>query len=258
MRGKQAFLKNFWLCVLVGILLFIAVDSGNSNRNNNNQNYQEDNVSITKDSAQNSLNLSMQLSAGNQRAMNTLKSTAGRVSIGIGPVKWMIGIVSSGLGMLIAGGLFVAMLIISILIFHPLEVGCRRFYFVNLYRKAELREVLFAFQNGWANASVILFIRNIKLFLWTLLLVVPGIIKAYEYRMIPYLLAENPGMDSQTAFAESKRMMDGVKMDTFILDFSFIGWQILSAFTGGIVGVFWTNPYVNSTNAALYEALKER
>lgn len=72
--------------------------------------------------------------------------------------------------------------------------------------------------------------------------------------MIPYLLADNPQMTKEQAFAESKRMMQGQKWKAFVLDLSFIGWYILSGLTLGILAIFYVSPYVNATHAALYEA----
>ena len=74
--------------------------------------------------------------------------------------------------------------------------------------------------------------------------------------MIPYLLAENPEMSKEEAFAISKQMMDGQKWRTFVLDFSFFGWILLSGFTCGILAIFYVNPYVFSTQSALYEKLR--
>ena len=115
----------------------------------------------------------------------------------------------------------------------------------------------YAFSNGYMNVVKTMFLRGLFTFLWTLLFIIPGIIKGYEYRMIPYILAENPGIDSREAFAVSKQMMDGNKWAAFVLDLSFLGWQILSVFTCGILSVFYVNPYVYMTNAELYVALKE-
>ena len=70
--------------------------------------------------------------------------------------------------------------------------------------------------------------------------------------MVPYILAENPGMDSKQVFEISKRMMNGQKMETFILDLSFIGWALVAGITCGIAGVFYVTPYVNATNTELY------
>ena len=100
-----------------------------------------------------------------------------------------------------------------------------------------------------------MFFRGLYTFLWSLLFIIPGIIKAYEYRLIPYLLAENPNMDMQEAFERSRTMMDGNKYDAFILDISFIGWIILSEVTRGILGIFYVNPYIQLTNTELYVAL---
>ena len=89
-----------------------------------------------------------------------------------------------------------------------------------------------------------------------MLFLVPGIIKSYEYRMIPYILADNPTISYEEAFALSKKMMTGNKWDAFVLDLSFIGWRILGGLTCGILSLFYVNPYQYQTNAALYEALK--
>ena len=94
-------------------------------------------------------------------------------------------------------------------------------------------------------------------FLWSLLFVIPGIIKAYEYRMIPYILSENPEISRERVFEISKKMMMGNKWNTFVLDLSFLGWEILSGLTIGILGIFYVNPYVQSTNAELYAYLRE-
>ena len=76
-----------------------------------------------------------------------------------------------------------------------------------------------------------------------------------EYKMIPYLLAEYPDMSTKEVFAKSREMMDGQKMDTFILDISFIPWSVLSAITAGIVGLFYVSPYKDATYAELYDTL---
>ena len=75
--------------------------------------------------------------------------------------------------------------------------------------------------------------------------------------MIPYLLAENENMTKEEAFAESRRLMKGNKWRAFVLDLSFIPWLFLSAVTLGMVGVFYVTPYMYSTGAAFYQALKE-
>lgn len=140
-------------------------------------------------------------------------------------------------------------------IFNPLEVGTNRFFFKTLNEKAEIKEVAFAFDKNYKNVAKILFIRDLKILLWSLLFVIPGIIKSYEYLMMPYLLAENPNLTKEEAFRLSKQMMSGNKWNAFVLGLSFIGWNLLSGMTLGIVGIFYVEPYKNLTYAALYEEL---
>ena len=92
--------------------------------------------------------------------------------------------------------------------------------------------------------------------LWTLLLIIPGIIAAYSYQMTLYILLDNPNMNVMDAIKESKRMMKGHKMDYFILQLSFIGWIILGIFTLGIL-YLWLVPYMNVTMCNFYNNLKE-
>ncbi len=115
----------------------------------------------------------------------------------------------------------------------------------------------YAFQNGMYGKTVLtLFLRKLFIGLWTLLLIVPGIVKSYEYRMVPYLLADDPNMTRQDAFRLSKELMYGQKWDTFVLDLSFIGWSLLSVCTCGLLAIFYVNPYVQATNAELFLELK--
>ena len=100
-----------------------------------------------------------------------------------------------------------------------------------------------------------MFLRDLYLVLWTLLFILPGVVKSYEYKMIPYLLAEYPDMSTKEVFAKSREMMNGQKMDTFILDLSFIPWSVLSAITAGIAGLFYVSPYKDATYAELYDTL---
>ena len=102
-----------------------------------------------------------------------------------------------------------------------------------------------------------MFFRDLYTVLWLLLLIIPGIIKSYEYTLIPYLLAENENMTKKQAFAESKRLMKGNKWRAFVLDLSLILWILLSAVSFGLVGVFYAYPYFNSIGAVFYEAVKE-
>ena len=96
----------------------------------------------------------------------------------------------------------------------------------------------------------------VYVFLWSLLLLIPGCIKAYSYAMTPYILKDNPEMKNNAAIEESMRMMDGHKLELFMLDLSFIGWALLSLLTCGI-GFLWLVPYMNMARVNFYEDLKK-
>ena len=148
-------------------------------------------------------------------------------------------------------------LLITVFLFNPLEVGAQKLFINCRDGHAEYGNIVYHLKNSYLNAVKTLFLRGLFTTLWSLLFVIPGIIKSYEYRMIPYLLAEDPRMESREAFARSKEMMRGNKWGAFVLDLSFIGWYFLSGFTCGIVGLFYAAPYHNMTNAELYHRLKE-
>ncbi len=101
----------------------------------------------------------------------------------------------------------------------------------------------------------VLFLAGIKLVLWTLLLVIPGIIKGFEYAAIPYILAENPGISSKDAFALTKKIMTGNKWRFFKLEFSFFGWILLACLTMGI-GMIFLEPYMEAAFAEFYREVK--
>lgn len=149
-------------------------------------------------------------------------------------------------------------LALSIFVFNPLKVGCQRYFILCGKAPAAISEVVFAFSHSYMNIVKIMFFKDLYTFLWALLLIIPGIIKGYEYRMIPYLLAEKPDMDMKEAFALTKKMMDGDKGNAFVLDLSFLGWNLLGALTCCILNIFYVHPYQNLTNARLYEVLKQK
>lgn len=158
---------------------------------------------------------------------------------------------------------FSAMAIISIIftiiIANPLIVAGKRYFLkAREHSNTKISEIGEIFKRkSWLNVAVAMLLKNIYNFLWYLTIIV-GFIKTYEYKMIPYILAENPKMDRKKAFKLSKQMMKGNKWKTFILDISFIGWEILSIFTFGLLNILYINPYRVATVSELYEVLKEQ
>lgn len=162
-----------------------------------------------------------------------------------------------GLAMVTVVGLWVIKIVLSIFVLHPLEVGCKRYMTIAREIKPQFGEMAFVFKNCYGNVVKTMFLMNLYIFLWSLLFVIPGVVKSYEYRMIPYLMAEYPDMAPDEAFRISREMMTGNKWEAFVLDLSFLGWNLLSVITLGLTGIFYSGPYQMLTDSALYLTLKK-
>lgn len=147
-------------------------------------------------------------------------------------------------------------LLFGIFVVNPIAVGKCRFFIANRQNRGGYDQIFSLFRSGvYLNVVKTMFLRDLYTVLWSLLLIVPGIVKSYEYSMIPYILAENPQIDSSRAFAVSRSMTNGEKAAIFILDWSFLGWMILGVMACG-VGTLFVAPYIQATYAELYEVLK--
>lgn len=145
----------------------------------------------------------------------------------------------------------------KILLSYPLEVGGRK-YFVHSAQYIDNRGCIrFAFNSAnYGHIVGAMFLRGLFTFLWSLLFIVPGIIKFYSYRMVPYILSDNPNIGASRAIQLSKDMTYGHKWNMFVLDLSFIGWYILGILCLGI-GTLFVNPYAYATEAELYLVLRQ-
>lgn len=115
---------------------------------------------------------------------------------------------------------------------------------------------MFSGFNNYKHTMLGMFLRSIFVFLWSLLLIIPGIIKSFSYAMVPFLLYENPSMSAKEALAVSETMMDGWKWELFKFDLSFIGWYLLNTLTCGLLGIFFVNPFIYTAYAMLYDNIK--
>ena len=142
----------------------------------------------------------------------------------------------------------------SLLVLPIFQVGSIRFFQkLRMNVPTGIGEVTGNFKDGnFKNIVLTNLIMYIKIYLWTLLFIIPGIIKTYEYRLIPYILAVRPDIDRKEAFRLSKILMDGYKWKSFVLDLSFWGWNILAAYTMGILGIVYVYPYMNATYVEFY------
>lgn len=112
------------------------------------------------------------------------------------------------------------------------------------------------FSNYWRKLGGMLWME-LFIALWSLLLFIPGIVKAIAYFMTPYILAESKNVTATDALKLSMRMTYGHKGEIFVMGLSFIGWAILTGLSGGILGILYTGPYMYTSFAGMYEELKQ-
>ena len=167
---------------------------------------------------------------------------------------WAGSILISGL---VAG--IIAAFCFTFFLWLPIDVGCRRFFVINHFApgKTSASEMFYSFRNNqYIRVFKIMFLYEIKIILWSLLLIVPGVVKAYSWRLAPYLAAERPDLSAKEVLNLSKSMMDGKKKDAFIFDLSFIGWYLLACVP--LVGLLYVYPYKASADAGLYIWIRDR
>ena len=167
-------------------------------------------------------------------------------------VRPFVGIVTALIGL--AFVFSIALFIVG----SAVELGYNRFN-IALYENVGAMKIeqLFSCFSYFGRALLLRFLMALKILLWTLLLIVPGIIAAYRYAMAPYLLAEHPEMTASEAIEQSKVMMAGNKGRLFCLQFSFIGWYLLAALTAGVGSIFLA-PYTKAAETAFYLDLTGR
>lgn len=125
-------------------------------------------------------------------------------------------------------------------------------FFLNLFHRREARFAdLFSNFDRLGRGLCMQLVTGFFVFLWSLLLIIPGIVASYSYAMVPYLMAEFQDLGVMDAIRESKRLMQGYKWRLFCLQISYIGWSLLSMLTGGI-GNLWLIPYQYAGDTAFY------
>lgn len=145
---------------------------------------------------------------------------------------------------------------VGIILLGPLAVGYS-VYMLSLIRKKDQKvENLFdGFKNCFANSLVAGILSYLFIFLWSLLFVIPGIVKAIAYSMVPFLQAEDSNLKGNDALRKSEELMKGHKWEYFKLMFGFIGWILLSILTFGILYVLYVGPYMQTAKAHFYQEL---
>ena len=148
-------------------------------------------------------------------------------------------------------GFFGTLSLVNLILGGVVQLGYAGFLLKQQDREIGSVKDLFSRFDYFADGFLQLLLRSVFIALWSLLLVVPGIVKSLAYAMTPFIMAENPGMKAKEAIKLSQEKMMGHKWELFCLNFSFIGWYLLAALTGGI-GTIFLNPYVNAAYAVFY------
>lgn len=221
-RGKQAFKANYWQSVAVAFVMGIFTTG-------------------TTVATRNQVPTSTDVTVD---ATSTLSN------------EQMFFITSMILGTVAVVGLFAA--IAHAFIANPIEVGGRRFFEKNAQDPtASFSLITEGFQDYW-RVFVPMLLRDVFVTLWSLLLVIPGIMKAYSYRMVPYIIKDHPELAPMEVLAYSENMMRGHRWQSFVMDLSFLGWILLGLLTLNLGNILWTNPYMSATDAALYQELSKQ
>ena len=140
----------------------------------------------------------------------------------------------------------------------PVLAGKNRFFMENRLYDSKFERLFWGFGKGrYLPIVKTTFVYMIRIFLWNLLFLIPGIIKSYEYFMVPYILSENPGISTERAFEISGRTTKGEKWKIFLFELSFLGWILLGLLTCGI-GVYFLEPYYYASFAELYQQLRKK
>lgn len=252
-KAKTAFKRNYWKAVLASMVLILlfagVVNSMNFGSTSNNI----DKEKVWEIRERNVIDVAADV-AGNVTEENIAEirkdfEQMNKTEKMTFYIAFLVTIITIVLAIII----FVS--ILSIFIANPLRVGASRFMLKSADDKGNVAELGFAFDHSYMNIVNTKFYCNLHIFLWTLLFIVPGIYKHYQYYMVDYILAENPGMQRKEVLERSKNMMNGQKWKTFVLDLSFILYHILGIITCGLVEVFYVKPYVCLTRALLYDTL---
>ena len=144
--------------------------------------------------------------------------------------------------------------IISLFVVDMLKIGQARFFIDARHGEYRPESLFMVYKSGYFwNCVFVTFMKNLYVFLWSLLFVIPGIIAGYRYYFVEYILADQPDLGKDEALALSAEMTDGIKMDLFIMELSFFGWSLLDLITFNLAHYFIA-PYKQATYAEAYAA----
>lgn len=265
-RAKETLKRNYWKAVLVSLLIAVLSGGVNSTATSGSTLVTDEEKNETV-SGMVTPGTTFTLENGDMiYTSTTAGSVANEVSskVAAGLQRVLTEVEQMNMAVIIA---FIVTIIVFVMIFaavavavdilliNPLLVGAQRFMLKSVDGKGNIAELGYTFDHNFKNGVKTTFYRDLHIFLWALLFIIPGIYKKYQYYMVDFILAENPDMPHKEVLERSKMMMNGQKWNTFVLDLSFILWHMLSFVTCGLSEIFYVSPYIYLTRASLYRAL---
>lgn len=165
--------------------------------------------------------------------------------------------ITLAVGMLLLSTIF--KIVLNIFVKNPVDIGVKLFLKKSVHEEGSgmIADLAYVFDHDYLNHVKNMFVVHVVNLLFFFLLIIPGFIKEYENRMVPFILSDEAGLNPVEAMKKSREMMKGHKWRAFLLDLSFIPWHILGVLTLGILEVFYVAPYENMADAALYLKLKK-
>lgn len=249
-QAKAALHRNYWKIVLVSSLLFLlgcGVGGHSVLKTTGHTGQQEDEVYTEEETYTEEMTI---------QGVGGAESTAQNREISFMEIA-AAGIIAITVFVFIFLVAFTVFFVIDIFLLNPLSVGGCRFMVKSVADVAQVKEIAYGFDHSYRNVVKVLFFRDLSVFLWTLLFVIPGIVKMFQYYMVPYILTEYPDMEYREVLQMSRDMMEGNKWKTFVLGLSFILWDFFGAITFGVGEILYVQPYRQLTFAALYCKLKD-
>ena len=281
-EGKRALRKNYWR--IVGVMLLVTVMTTglnfyspeadiagmNSGRlyTNSNANIMNDWYNSLETAAEGTDEAQVLTFLGERytpkkgvlaQVYNTITADKSVLYGTLNSVNDMVFKDRFGEGVVIMVGVFLSV-IFSIFVVNVIQVGHCRFIMENRnYGETKFDRVFFPWRTRKGmRVGLIMLKKSVFLFLWDIT-IIGGIIKSYSYKMVPYILAENPDMNHRDVFRLSRRMMKGYKWKAFVMDLSYIGWYALNIIVPfGILKWVWITPYMDTVYGEMYYQLRAK
>lgn len=269
-RAKEALKRNYWKVVFVSFIFIVLrggvgshssspfIDNGEGAKANNLMVIETDALDDDGDFVQTGMEEDAKKRGSHiVEMMNTIGESIEELLSRLGEAHTAFIIAFAVVTVMLFVVVMVIGLAIDVFLVNPLWVGAQRFMLKSVDDKGNIAELGYTFDHHYLNGVKTTFMRDLYVFLWALLFLIPGIYKKYQYYMVEFILAENPDMPYREVLARSKKMMDGQKWNAFVLDLSFILWHMLGFITCGISEIVFVRPYINLTHAALYRTLSD-